>query len=521
MAAQKTTTATEVLEAIFRHKYKAFGMPLAVIAAGLAIALFAPRTYRSEAKLHLQVGRDSVGMDPAAQTGQPTVTIQQLGRDSEITTAMELLTSRGVISKVVDALGPDFVLDGGPAGSGGESSAVADAMTTAYDSTAGAAIKLIKSIDPIGDREEAIIEVEENLGVDAERDSTLIEVTYSTKTPEGARMLLAKLIDVYRDEHLRINRNDDSRVFLEEQEEQFREQLDEAMKQVRFTKDEIGVASIATRREHLEGQLQSITMSTFQAEAERTSAAARVSDLRRQLTGTPERLVASKKSVPNAGADLMREKLYELQVRQADLKARYSDSHPSVIAISRQVEEAENVVDTQQVLREETIDDVNPIHRQLSLDLKQRETELASLDARLGMLSEQETAVRKDLKKLNADALRLALLERDQGILERKYFRYTENREQARIDQELEEENISSIAVAQEPTLAEKPVSPSKLLVGLGSLFLAFAGTAATLIGLEQVNDKLRTEGSIEQATAAPVLASIPESQVHGRVLAP
>jgi len=517
----ETTSAYQILEVLFRHKVKVVVIPAVILGIGLAIALFAPRSYRSEAKIALQVGRESVTMAPTASTGQPTISLQQMGREEDVTTAMDLLTSRGVIAKVVDRVGPDFVLRGGPEGAGGETDAVTEAIDATLGAAANWAIETLKSIDPISDREEAIIEVEENLVVDAERDSTLIVATYSTDTPEGAKKVLDTLMDVYREEHLRIHHNEGSLGFFQEQEELLREQLDKAMDAVRAEKDKIGVASIETRRQHLESQLQSITMAAYEAGSAREAELAELRDLRRQLDGMPERLIASKKSIPNLGADLLRDQLYALQVRQADLKARYSDSHPLVVAISQQLEEAERVVDDQQTVREETTDDVNPIHRQLSLQVKQKQSAVASLEAKLEALREQDQLIRRDLEKLNSDAVRVARLERDEQILRQKYFRYAENLEQARIDQELQNQQISSVSIAQAPTLAEKPVSPSKLLVALGSMVLALAGTAATVLGLEQVNDKLRSESAVEQATGAPVLASIPESQIHGRVLAP
>lgn len=522
--AKETTSIYQILEVLFRHKKKVVLIPLTILGIGLAIALFAPRSYRSEAKLALQVGRQSVNIDPTAATGQAMIGIQQMGREGEVTTAMDLIKSRGVIAKAVDKIseefGVEYVLRGGPAGSGG-SNAVLDLYDATLGAAASTAIKTLKSIDPISDREEAIIQVEENLVVDAERDSTLIVVTYSTDSPEGAQKILETLIDVYQEEHLRIHRNAGSRAFFEVQENQLRDQLDEALDGVRKAKDEIGVASIETRRQNLEGQLQTITMSAYQAETERKADVAELRELLRQLGDQPERLVSSKKSVPNQGADLMREQLYELQVRRADLKARYSSSHPLVVAISRQVEEAENVVDDELEVREETVDDINPIHRQISLSAKQKQSSVASLDARLKALKDQDLAIRADLEKLNKDYMRLTQLEREAEILRRKYLRYSDNLEQARIDAELEKQKISSVSLAQAPTLAGKPVSPSKLLVGLGSIVLAFAGTAATVLGLEQVSDKPRSDKAIERATGVPVLASIPESAVHGRVLAP
>lgn len=516
-----TTKAYDLLEMLFRHKGMALLIPTTVLLAGLAVALIAPRTFRSEARLALQIGRQSVAMDPTAQTGQQIVNVQQLGRDAEVVTALELLRSRGVIGKVVDRLGPDFVLRGGPESPGGGGGAIAGMVDATVGAAARGAIAALKSIDPISRREEAVIRVEKNLIADAERDSTLISVSYSTDTPAGAQTVLTTLIDVYREEHLRINRNQGSRTFFREQEDLIRGQLDEAMDRVRKAKDEIGVASIDSRRQNLESQLQSVTMSAFDAEAERNAITAELEDIARQLGTLPERLIASKKSIPNEGADLMREQLYSLQVREADLKARYSDTHPLVVAISQQIKEAERVVDKQSDVREETTDDVNPVHRELTLRSKQGQSRLASLDARLRSLRSQDELIRRDIEKLNADAMKLSLLEREQGILERKYITYTDNLEQTRIDEQIELQKVSSVSVAQEPTLERKPVSPSKLLVALGSLVLAFAGTAASIVGVEQVSDKLRTDKSIEQAVGAPILASIPESPVHGRVLAP
>ncbi len=522
-ASPTKASVLSMVETLFRHRIKAVLIPTLILAAGLGIALFAPRQYRSEAKLALQIGRQSVNLDPTAQTGQQIIGIQQMGRDAEVITALDLIKSRGVLSKVVQRVGADYVLRGGPAGEGDD--VPAGPVQRVYDATFGAAmhgaIAALKSIDPIDRDEEAVIEIERNLVADSERDSTLLLVSYSTDTPEGAQHILATLIDVYRNEHLRINRNQGSRNFFQEQEELIREQLDAAMDRVRKAKNEIGVASIDTRRQNLENQLQSITMSAFQSESERNALVAELKDLNLQIGAMPERLISSKTLMPNEGADLLREQLYSLQVKQADLKARYSSSHPLVIAISQQIDEAEKVVDSQSNVREETVDDINPFHRELSLAANQKRSQLASLEARLQSLRHQDETVRQDLEKVNLDAMHIAQLEREQEILARKYSRYADNLEQTRIDQELEEQSVSSISTAQEPTFAKKPVSPSKLVVALGSIVLAFAGTAATILGLEQLSEKVRDERTIEKITGAPVLAVIPDSGVYGRVLAP
>ncbi|MEQ8846247.1 GumC family protein [Botrimarina sp.] len=518
-SSRTSSSPRDVAEVVFRHKWKVLLIPTVVIGAGLAVALFMPRTYRSEAKLALRVGRQSVSIDPVAQTGQQTISLQQMGRESEVKTAIDLLRSRGVIAKVVDRLGPEYVLRGGPDSERAPLSPAGRVLQNTLGAPLESVIGAVKSIDPISEREEAIIEVEDNLDVDAERDSTLILVTYSTKSPLGAQRVLDTLIDVYRSEHLRVHRNEGSLGFFQEQEAQFREQLDEAMRSLRDSKNKMGVASIETRRENLENQLQSVELAFYQAEAERDALAAELVDLGLKLGELPERLVASKRSIPNEGADLLRDQLYALQVRQADLKARYSDTHPLVVAVTRQVDEATKVVDGQSTVRQETTDDINPIHRELSLLLKQKQSQFASLDARLAALAKQADAVRSDLERVNTQQVEIARLERDEAILSRKFHRYTDNLEQARIDEQLQAKSISSVNVAQSPTLAEKPVSPSKAIVGLGAIALAVGLTVATVLGLEQLNDRVRSEDALEQASGVPLLASIPESKSYKRVL--
>ena len=57
----------------------------------------------------------------------------------------------------------------------------------------------------------------------------------------------------------------------------------------------------------------------------------------------------------------------------------------------------------------------------------------------------------------------LAQLEREANLLDTNYRRYSENLEQARIDESLEAQRISNITVAQPATFNPKPASPKKL----------------------------------------------------------
>ena len=163
----------DVLERVWRAKWKILFFQLAVIGMTVFVILFWPRTYASVAKLYLQVGRESIGLDPTTKATGTKIEMQQSGREGEIRSAIDILMSRGIITPVVDKLTPDVVLGhvsmGGP-----KPSPIAEAI----NGVIGIAVTQLRKIDPASDRERAMIEIEKHLTIEAERKSEVISVTF-------------------------------------------------------------------------------------------------------------------------------------------------------------------------------------------------------------------------------------------------------------------------------------------------------------------------------------------------------
>ena len=192
-----------------------------------------------------------------------------------------------------------------------------------------------------------------------------------------------------------------------------------------------------------------------------------------------------------------------------------------LLAIQEQIAEAQAVLDAEDSQREVTTDDINPIFQQLSLDLRIEQNKIAGLEARLSALAEQREGILAELRQLNADGVTVEELEREVMVARNNWIQYSENLEQARIDQQREESRVSNVSLAQSATLNEKPVSPSKALVGLASLLLASAGTLAAVLFSERMNTRLRTREDIEGALNVPLVGEIPKGGRHSRVLTP
>lgn len=503
----------QFVEAMFRHKKKVAATSLISLALGILALCYFPRKYRSEAKVYLQLGRESVGIDPTATTGQ-TISLQQSGRDDEVKSAIDVARSRGVIAEVVDRMGADAVLGKTELGA-----ATPNPVAQFISGVVGTAVSAIRSIDPVETEEKAAIQIERNLEIDAQRSSTVIVLTYDAKTPELAQSVLENLVDVYLEEHMRVHRNEKSREFFDGQLQVLRDRLEVATEQLRDAKSELGLASTEGRAASLEQQLREIRLEQYRTSQSLATSRAHIQEVDQQLVDTPQRLIASKKQVPNQGADLLRDQLYALQVRKIELEARYSGTHPLVQAINDQVNEAQEIVDGQSAQREETIDDVNPIYRELALDRKKQLATAAGLEARAEKLQRQELALLSELRELNAAEVRLAQLSRDVDLASNNFLQYAENLEEARIDKELEKSRISNISALQTATLARKPVSPSKLMILVATLLMSTAAPVALALGLESASDRLRREAELEDTLEIPVIAVVPEKSLHGRLL--
>ena len=159
-----------------------------------------------------------------------------------------------------------------------------------------------------------------------------------------------------------------------------------------------------------------------------------------------------------------------------ELKSKYQDSQPLVVAAKEQLADAKRVMAQQVGERTETTDNINTIYRELSLELKREQGLVAGLKSRVAELTRQKEAVVADLRTINNQDLKIDQLSRTADLARDKYMQYSRNIEESRIDKALANEKISNVSVVQPATFAEKPISPSKPLVVVATLVLAIAG---------------------------------------------
>lgn len=466
---QPMTSLRDLAPVISHHKGKMALSFLAVMAAVAVYTLVCPRAYRSQAKLFVRLGRENATLDPTATVGQAPVVAVPQSRENEINSAVEILNSRVLLEKVVDAVGPEAILYGRE-----------PAATEGGDAS---------SPDTLQQRYRAIKRLTKRLNVEPVKKSNVILVAYDGPTPELAQTVVSKLVGYYLERYIQLNRTPGAHQFFAEQTARQRSQLTRAEEELRDLKSETALLVPETQRQILASRMGRLQDELLQTTGTLAATEAEVRLLREKLSSlSATQITARIKGIRNEAADNMRGQLYTLQLRELESSQKHPEGHPELKRLRQQAAAAKDLLGREEQEREQVQEGPSRLYEEAQLALLRNEPVLASLRAKADSLRTQLEQQRAELKVLNENALRITRLEREFSLQEAHYRRYAENLEQAQIDRALEAERISNISVVQPATLEIEPVQPRLLLnFGMGGL-LAVLGSFGLALQAERRN---------------------------------
>ena len=475
----------------------------------LAICLGLPRSYKSECSLFLKMGRESIGLDPTATMGD--MVELRTSRETEINSVLRLLSSQAIATRVVDRLGPEKILSEGIERTW---------LLQLFEMAKTAKSKLLTLLPnengspQTSDRHRAAESLLSRLNVTAPEDSVVITVSCTAPTPTLAQEIVSTLVDVYVDEHMRLNRTDRSDDFFLQQSEIALENLSKSRAALRDLKNDIGLTSVEGEQLRINEQRGAIGDRIRVNTAAQAATRSRLTFLEQAIDQMEETIrVSWVEGLPQIATDGMRQQLYELELKQRDLLSKFTEDHPAILAISDAVKQAGSILESQDKIRIEPTFGVNPNRQHLELQYLQDQAALQSLEEEGIALKAQQQELLAELQKLNRYQMQIEELEQQSKLLGDNYFKYLANLEQARIDSELERQRITNVNVVHEATIPSKPSGPSRLvLAALGLVVAICAGVSFALL-LEFWDDTLYTIPELELAFGVPVWVTIPKSR--------
>ena len=282
------------IEIPFVHKWLILKCTLAGMLMGLLLIVIWPRTYESEGQLIIRVGRESVALDPTATLGSQTLLVQKT-RAEEINSALAILSSRRIYEGVVSKIGAEHILNGSffiadPVAEQTELRQLFDGVKSTVANRLDATLVTLGLRDRFSASEMAIKGLQESVKIFAPRESAVISIKASAKTPEMAQAIAQSVIDAFLEQHMQVSRTPGSYAFFEKQARKSESELNELIEERTEFLTLTDLISVSSNREILQEQVTATTkqlmdsegqLKKLRAEIEHTT----IGDIQRLTTG--------------------------------------------------------------------------------------------------------------------------------------------------------------------------------------------------------------------------------------------
>lgn len=449
---------------------------LAILALTVLVILFYPRTYHSSARVLLRLGRESVTLDPTAAASGQTMPFHKT-REDEMKTVLGVMDSRELLVEVVEEVGAKQILTGYLSGSGEEKKGLIGRLLKPILAIPAG---ILDSIDPVDAKEEAVVQLKENLDIDAEKSSSVVTVEYQSKSPELSQAVLTSWMNAYTQTYSRVNSTPQSVKFFVEQLEGLQEEIQARSSELSELKNKYGLVSIDGQRLILEGEMSRVRSQLNDADADWIASEAMAAKLQERLSKVKPQAVLEEAGGTRRSVDTMRSQLFTREIEEQELLSKYTVNHPLVRSVQREVEGLRDLLKQQDAERDDFVKGMNPTFLKLESELELEISRLFALSEKKKEINGQLESLKREMQSLNTHGILIAESERKIEVLETQFYQQSGLLKQARNEEELWERKISSVRVVQPPSLEQRPIAPKKSLC---ALFGGFA-SMVTLVGI-------------------------------------
>ncbi len=479
------TTLRDLVTPLFRHRRLAATCCVAGLVLSLVAAYLASRNY--ESRMEVLVNRER--LDPVVTT-EATSQLPQLApqvTEEEINSEVELLQSRDVLEKVVQASGLQ--------------KATSDSWISKFLQERDENSRISKAIEKLGKQVKVKIVPKTNL----------IKVSYRSRDPRLAYAVLNNLANLYLEKHVAVHRPAGSYEFFSKEAERYRQALQESETRLASFANEEHLAAPDEERTNLGLKLADSVASLHQAEQTIAVDQRRISNLQAQMQATPQR--STTQQVSNAADQLLQQlqgNLVNAQVRRGQLLMKYDPNYPLVQQVDQEIKQTQNAIaDAERTKYVNQTVDRDPTYEFLREDLARTHADLASQKANAAALARSITNLRQHMVELEQMGLKRADLVRESKANEANYLLYLSKREQERTSDALDSKRIANVAIAVPPAVPSFPVH-NPVLIGLAGFLLSVVSGMAAAYVAEYMDPSFRTPAEVAEVLKLPLVVAIP-----------
>lgn len=351
--------------------------------------------------------------------------------------------------------------------------------------------------------------------------SNIFVISYQNQSPTLAKNVVEALLTIFVEKSLGESRKDTStsKQFLDRQIADYEAKLKAAEDRLKeFKRQNVGMMpgegkGYYSRLEEVHSQLANAELQLREARNRRDA-------LKSQLRG--EEPAFGFGSGPTASHDVTTPvdgRIQEVQKRLDDLRLRYTDEHPDVIATQRLLD---NLKEQQEKLREQAREAQaatssgqqglleNPVYQDLKVAIGNAEAEVAALETRVEEFRKREEELRKAVDTIPKIEAELASLNRDYEVNRRNYEELVKRREALNISEEANQTSDDmQFNVVEPPRVPLVPVSPNRELLSALVLVIGLGAGVGLAWLIAMVRPTIYSATSLSELTSLPVFGTV------------
>ncbi len=478
---------------LFRHKLL-ICLTFLVVTGGTAVMTFLmPNEYESRMRILVKNTRADVPITPERTNGAAGASVDEYVSENQINSEIELLSSKDLLNQVAAECG--------------------------LEERQASLLQRLGLKETPNSREarieEAANRLAKDLTIEPVKKANIIELKYTSSSPEVAARVLRKLQELYFEKHLKLHRPAGTYEFFKAQADQSESQLRTAEKDLSNFQQSNNVVSLAQQKELNVLKLSESKAKLLETEAFLKEVSERIARGEQQLRALAPRIVTQSRALPNQySAERLNTMLVELQNKRTQLLTKFRPEDRLVKEVDNQIRTTRAALDkaARESATEESTD-LNPLRQTVESELTRAKVDQAGALGKRGMLAGQVGQYESQLSRLEGITAEFEDLTRRVKQSEETYALYNKKQEEARITDELDQNKITNVSVAEapvQPQLPAKPNRPVNLVLGVSLGLLLSVGS---VFAAEFFRQTVNTPRELEALTGQSILAALPKDR--------
>jgi uncharacterized protein involved in exopolysaccharide biosynthesis len=471
----------DIVAIFFRQRFVMLITFTLVVLATVVIGLWTPKY---DAHMKIVVSRQRSNLIVTSSSAEPVQFSNDQVTEEDMNTEVELLNSEDLLRQVVLSTG----LSGkpGPADDPRVQTRIAKAVGQLY----------------------------KNLTIEALHKSNVISVHYRATNPQQAAEVLRALATAYTEKHMESHQSSAEAKFFEQETQQHEQGLNKAQEQlIDFTKG-TGIVSADAERDEALRQASTFDTTASQTQAAINETEQRIHVLETQLQDIKPRMTTVVRTSDNAQLlEQLKSTLLNLELKRTELLTKYEPTYRPVQELEKQIADTKSAITAEEgrPLRDESSDQ-NPTYQSIETELFTARAELSGLKARASAAAAVAEQYHSSAQHLEQKSVVQQDLQRAVKTEEENYLLYERKREEARMNEALDQRGILNVALAEPPTA---PMLRNRSRFNLAFLTFLFAGMSslATAFVIDFMDPTFRTPNELANYLDTPVLAALPKGE--------